>query len=61
MAGKNNGDSSGVNRIQTSIHIDEDVKLEIEREAKQDGRSFSNFVEKLLREYLSRLNEEERE
>lgn len=43
-------------KAQKSITIDENVSKEMEKEAVKQNRSFSNLVEKVLRDYLKTKN-----
>ena len=44
--------SVSADNTRTNITIPKELKLELEKLAKEDGRSFNNLVIKILREYV---------
>lgn len=44
-------------KTKVSITLDEDVINEIKKQAENDDRSFSQYVNLILKEYLNKSNE----
>lgn len=49
-----------MSKITTTVRINENIKRDIEKLAKEQNRSFSNFVETILTWYLKEKGEQSR-